>query len=59
MTLQERCTSFLDSLGLPISRFCRKVELSDTAYHRWIRNDLKLSDKATARIDSFLKRYGW
>ncbi len=59
MNTKERSKSFIASLSLPVSRFCKNVSLSETSFYRWQNDDLKLSAETTARIDSFLKRYGW
>lgn len=59
MTLQQRTRNFLNELELPVTRFCRKVELSRTPLMNWLNGDAQLSQSSIERIDAFLTRYGF
>lgn len=56
---KKRCERFLSSFGTPTTRFCRMVGLSCSAFYRWRRDDLALSDETMNRISAFLCRHGF
>jgi len=59
MTLQERCKKFMDELGIPVTSFCRRIDLSLSGYYGWKTGEIKLSQATLERIDSYLKHYGF
>lgn len=59
MTTKERCLSFISDLNLPVSRFCKNVEIFPTAYYRWQQDDLRLSENTENRIKNFLEQFGY
>ena len=59
MTTKERCLSFITALHLPVSRFCRNVDISPTAYYRWQSDDLRLSENTENRIKNYLEQFGY
>lgn len=58
-TLQKRCKTMLAELGIPVTVFCRKINLSTCAYYGWQKDELRLSDATLARIDNYLSKYGF
>ena len=58
-TLQQRCTRFLEALGLPVTAFGRLVGLSSSSIHKWRSGLLKLSDVTERKIDQLLHKYGF
>lgn len=59
MELIKRCETFLNELGVPVVVFCRKVDISTTAYYSWRKGFLQLSNDTLQRIDSYLKQYNF
>ncbi len=57
MNLQERAKAFLTEFGIPVSVFCRKMNLSRTSYYDWLSGNLRLSAETLNRIDEYLSRY--
>lgn len=57
--VRERTKKFIDELGVPATVFAKKVEISATAYHRWMKDDLKLSELTEQRISDYLLKYGF
>lgn len=55
--LKNRVTSFINELGLPKSRFAKKIGISVSALTRWLDGDLVLSESTLNRIDEFLRRF--
>lgn len=56
MTLQQQTHKALKAIGIPISVFCRRIGISDTAYYRWQNSDLRLSDDTTNRIKEYISK---
>lgn len=59
MNLAERCFRFMSELGVPTTQFCKRINLSRTALYDWKNGKIKLSDATVARIDEYLKKYGF
>ena len=59
MSIKERCRSFVSEIGLPVRSLCRHIGISDTAYYRWLKDDLRLSRETEQRIDLFLQKYNF
>lgn len=59
MNLIERCQHFLDELGVPVTAFCLRVEISAASFYKWRSGDLRLSDGTLQRIDSYLTNYNF
>lgn len=59
MTLKERCAQMLRELGTPVTVFCRKVNISRSAYYAWQLDTLDLSNSTLERIDNYLTKYGF
>ncbi len=59
LELINRCISFLETLGVPTTVFCRNVKISPTAFYSWKNGNLTLSDSTLERIDNYLKNYNF
>lgn len=59
MSLIIRCQRFLEELGIPVTVFCKKVELSTPSFYKWRNGELNLSDATLERIDGYLSKYGF
>lgn len=57
--IKTRAKSFLAELGIPTTRFCFNVGISPSAFNRWQRNDLILSESTVKRILDYLKRFNF
>ncbi len=57
--LKERCERFIAELGVSVTKFCERIQLSPGGYYAWRNGQLKLSDGTLERIDGYLKQYGF
>jgi hypothetical protein len=57
--LEQRVKRFLLEFGVPVTEFCRRIDLSTSCYYEWRRGDLKLSDTTLKRIENYLTKYGF
>lgn len=57
--LKDRVKAFVQELDMPITGFCRKVEISTATYYKWVQGKLNLSKSTEQRIDEYLTRYGF
>ena len=48
-----------EELSIPVTAFCRKVNISASAYYAWHRGTIDLSAATLDRIDKYLKKYGF
>lgn len=55
----ERIERMMEELRLPATSFCKNVDISTSTYYRVIKGELNLSAETAARIDNYLKRYGF
>ena len=59
MSLKERCKRMLDELSISVTGFCRKINISASAYYAWCRGTLELSTTTLDRINDYLTKYGF
>lgn len=59
MTLIERVNNFLAEMGVPMTVFAKKVNLSTRAIYAWRQGDLILSNATLSRISDYLNKYGF
>lgn len=59
MSLKERCKKMLEELGIPVTVFCRKVNISASAYYAWHRGTIDLSASTLARVEKYITKYGF
>ncbi len=41
---------------MPITTFCRRMQISTTAYYRWLNNDLRLSKEKENNIRKYINK---
>lgn len=56
MNLQKQTRKVLDEIGIPVSVFCRRMQISDTAFYRWQHDDLRLSETTEQRIKEYVNQ---
>lgn len=56
MSLQEETKKTLQKVGISITTFCRRMQISTVAYYRWIHDDLKLSALKEQTIRKYICR---
>lgn len=59
MSLKERCKKMIDELSISVTGFCRKINISASAYYAWRRGAIELSTTTLNRIDNYLTKYGF
>lgn len=57
--LLMRCEKFIAELGIAVTKFCQRVQLSTSGYYAWRAGQLVLSDGTRQRIDGYLKQYNF
>lgn len=56
MTLQQQTRKTLQEVGIPITTFCKRMQISTAAYYRWINKDLRLSAAKEQNIRKYIHR---
>lgn len=59
MDLRDRCKKFISELNIPVTNFCRNVNIAPSSYYRWQKNEFKLSTKRAESIDQYLQKYNF
>lgn len=54
--LKKRCKTMIETTEVPVSKFCRRIGISPTAYYRWQKGDLNLGEKTLRTIQADLER---
>lgn len=57
--LKQRIKNFIESTGVSITGFAKKVGLSTGSIHRYFRDDLRLSAETEQRISEYLKQFNF
>lgn len=57
--LKERIDNFLTELQVPVTKFCKRINLSTQSLYDWRKGKLNLSDSTLKRIDEYLTKYGF
>lgn len=57
--LKERAAAFLSASGVPITKFCRRLDMATSTYYRWQSGILDLSESRLKSIDSYLNQFGY
>lgn len=52
--LKKRVKSFLDDTGATVMAFCKKINISNTYYYRWVNGEIEFSKDICDRIEAFL-----
>lgn len=56
MTIKEQTRDTLHEVGIPITTFCKKINLSTAAYYRWQHDDLRLSKVKEDSIRRYINK---
>lgn len=56
MSIAKQTHDTLQKVGIPITTFCKKMNLSTAAYYRWLHDDLRLSDAKENTIKNYIAR---
>ena len=56
MNLQAQTHKALQEVGIPITTFCKRMQISTAAYYRWLHGDLKLSQKKESNIRKYITK---
>lgn len=59
MKLIERCQNMITEFDIPITKFCKKILISQSTFYAWRNGQLKLSTHTLQRIDDYLSKYGF
>lgn len=59
VTLAQRLDAFLLATGLPITRLCKKIELTPQSFYCWRNGSLNLKPETLQRIDKFLTQFNY
>lgn len=59
MELIKRCCNFINEFGIPVTVFCRKVNISTKAFYDWQKGKLNLSSQTLERIETYIDKYGF
>lgn len=54
MELKKRVKSFLEDTGATVMAFCKKINISNSYYYRWINGEIEFSKDICDRINTFL-----
>ena len=57
--LRDRVQKFLDEFEMPITVFCKKIEISPGYFYKWRVGQVNLSEEALNRISDYLSKYGF
>ena len=59
MDLVERCENMMKEIGIPVTEFCRRVEISPSCFYRWRAGEIKPGENTLARIEAWVSRFGF
>ena len=57
--LKDRVQRFLMDLGIPITQFGKRVDLSYSALNKWLKGELALSEETERRIDNYIRKFNY
>ena len=57
MDIRKLTREVLAKIGIPVTRFCRAIDISSATYYRWLAGDLKLSDETESRIKNYINKF--
>ena len=57
--LRDRVQKFLDELEMPITVFCKKIEISPSYFYKWRVGKVNFSEEALQRISDYITKYGF
>lgn len=56
METKAKIFEIVKESGIPTTIFCKKIGLSTTAFYRWLKDDLKLSDEKEQAIRMYASK---
>lgn len=56
METKAKIFEIVKESGIPTTTFCKKIGLSTTAFYRWLKNDLKLSDEKEQTLRMYVRK---
>ena len=59
MDLKVRCEKFLLASGVPVTKMCKRLDMSTSSYYRWQRGILQLSYSRLKAIEQYLSQFGF
>lgn len=59
MDLKKRCRTMIDILGIPVSRFCKNINLSAHSFYDWQNGKVELSENRLESIQKYLEKYNF
>ena len=59
LQLENRITTFMTELGIPMTAFCKNIGMSTSSIRKWKNRQLQLSDAKLQHIDEYLRKYGF
>ena len=57
--LIERSVKMIDEMGIPVTKFCQRVNVSTSTFYKWKRGELEITKARQEEIDNFLRRYDY
>ena len=57
--LRDRVQKFLDELEMPITVFCKKIEISPSYFYKWRVGKVNFSEEALQRVSDYITKYGF
>ena len=57
--LRDRIQRFLTELEIPVTVFCRKIQVTTDSFYKWRKGQLNFSEKTLQRISDYLSKYGF
>lgn len=57
--LRDRVERFLNEFEMPITVFCKKIEISSGYFYKWRVGKVNFSEEALQRISDYLSKYGF
>ena len=57
--LKERIKRYLDATGVPMTQFCKRLNLCTASIYRYFKDDLRLSAETENRIKDYLKQFNF
>lgn len=57
--LKSRIKKYIEATGVPMTKFCKRIDISVSAINRYLRDDLRLSIETEQRIKNYLELFGF
>lgn len=57
--LKERIKKYLDYTCIPVTKFCKRIDVSTATIYRYLKDDLKISLDTEERIKAYLEKYNF